>query len=81
MAVSKLLTRLSTGVVSSISSLYVWPNPSKMALFSIFHWFSMEKMKQNMDPIGDTESAKRDWSYFTSDDQDNIHLGAFLFLI
>lgn len=49
--------------------------PKMSLLFNIPLVFYGENEAEYGNPIADTESAKRDWSYFTSDDQSNIYLG------
>jgi hypothetical protein len=44
-------------------------------LFNIPLVFYGENEAEYGNPIGDAESSKRDWSYFTDDDQSKIHLG------
>ena len=77
--VHRLLTRLSTELLFHPFQAFMFGQKSlapKMALlFNIPLVFYGENEAEYGNPIGDTESAKRDWSYFTSDDQDNIHLG------
>ena len=77
--VHRLLTRLSTELLFHPFQAFMFGQKSlapKMALlFNIPLVFYGENEAEYGNPIGDTDSAKRDWSYFTSDDQENIHLG------
>lgn len=77
--VHRLLTRLSTELLFHPFQAFMFGQKSlapKMALlFNIPLVFYGENEAEYGNPIGDTESAKRDWSYFTSDDQDDIYLG------
>jgi hypothetical protein len=49
--------------------------PKMALLFNIPLVFYGENEAEYGNPISDTDSAKRDWSYFTSDDKSKIHLG------
>lgn len=49
--------------------------PKMSLLFNIPLVFYGENEAEYGNPIADTESAKRDWSYFTSGDQSKIYLG------
>jgi len=49
--------------------------PKMAAKFDIPLIFYGEDEAEYGNPIKDTSSAKRDWSYFSGDDQSNIHLG------
>jgi N-acetyl sugar amidotransferase len=77
--VHRLLTRLSTELLFHPFQAFMFGQKSlapKMALlFNIPLVFYGENEAEYGNPIADTESAKRDWSYFTSDDQSKIHLG------
>lgn len=77
--VHRLLTRLSTELLFHPFQAFMIGQKSlapKMALlFNIPLVFYGENEAEYGNPIGDTETAKRDWSYFTSDDQSKIHLG------
>jgi N-acetyl sugar amidotransferase len=48
--------------------------PRMAALFNIPLIFYGENEAEYGNPIGDTESAKRDWSYFTATDKSKIHI-------
>jgi N-acetyl sugar amidotransferase len=77
--VHRLLTRLSTELLFHPFQAFMFGQKSlapKMALlFNIPLVFFGENEAEYGNPIGDTDSAKRDWSYFTSADQSQIHLG------
>jgi len=49
--------------------------PKMAAMFNIPLVFYGENEAEYGNPIADSNSAKRDWSYFTGDDQSNIYLG------
>ena len=49
--------------------------PKMARLFGIPLVFYGENESEYGNPLKDTESAQRDWSYFTSDDESNIFLG------
>jgi hypothetical protein len=49
--------------------------PKMALLFNIPLVFYGENEAEYGNPIGDTETAKRDWSYFTAEDQSKIYLG------
>jgi N-acetyl sugar amidotransferase len=77
--VHRLLTRLSTELLFHPFQAFMFGQKSlapKMALlFDIPLVFFGENEAEYGNPVGDTESATRDWSYFTSQDQSKIHLG------
>jgi N-acetyl sugar amidotransferase len=77
--VHRLLTRLSTELLFHPFQAFMFGQKSlapKMALlFNIPLVFYGENEAEYGNPISDTDSAKRDWSYFTSDDKSKIHLG------
>ena len=49
--------------------------PRMAALFDIPLVFYGENESEYGNPIQDTETAERDWTYFTGDDRSNIYLG------
>jgi N-acetyl sugar amidotransferase len=49
--------------------------PKMAAMLNIPLVFYGENEAEYGNPISDSNSAKRDWSYFTGDDQSNIYLG------
>ena len=77
--VHRLLTRLSTELLFHPFQAFMFGQkalaPKMALLFDIPLVFYGENEAEYGNPIGDNESAKRDWSYFTSDDQSKIHLG------
>ena len=77
--VHRLLTRLSTELLFHPFQAFMFGQKSlapKMALlFNIPLVFYGENEAEYGNPISDTENAKRDWSYFTADDQSKIFLG------
>lgn len=77
--VHRLLTRLSTELLFHPFQAFMFGQKSlapKMALlFNIPLVFYGENEAEYGNPINDTDTSKRDWSYFTSEDQSKIHLG------
>jgi N-acetyl sugar amidotransferase len=77
--VHRLLTRLSTELLFHPFQAFMFGQKSlapKMALlFDIPLVFYGENEAEYGNPISDTENAKRDWSYFTAEDQTKIYLG------
>jgi len=77
--VHRLLTRLSTELLLHPFQAFMLGQKSlapKMALlFNIPLVFYGENEAEYGNPIDDTDNAKRDWSYFTSEDQSKIYLG------
>ncbi len=77
--VHRLLTRLSTELLFHPFQAFMFGQkalaPKMAALFDIPLVFYGENEAEYGNPIGDTESAKRNWSYFTSNDQSKIYLG------
>lgn len=77
--IHRLLTRLSTELLFHPFQAFMFGQKAlapKMALqFNIPLVFYGENEAEYGNPIGDTETAKRDWSYFTADDQSSIYLG------
>jgi N-acetyl sugar amidotransferase len=77
--VHRLLTRLSTELLFHPFQAFMFGQKSlapKMALlFDIPLVFYGENEAEYGNPINDTEDAKRDWSYFTAEDQTKIYLG------
>jgi len=77
--VHRLLTRLSTELLFHPFQAFMLGQKSlapKMALlFDIPLVFYGENEAEYGNPISDTESSKRDGSYFTSDDESQIYLG------
>jgi len=77
--VHRLLTRLSTELLFHPFQPFMFGQKSlapKMALlFNIPLVFYGENEAEYGNPISDTESSKRDWSYFSATDQSKIFLG------
>lgn len=77
--VHRLLTRLSTELLFHPFQAFMFGQkalaPKMALLFNIPLVFYGENEAEYGNPIGDTESAQRDWSYFSSDDQSKIYLG------
>jgi N-acetyl sugar amidotransferase len=77
--VHRLLTRLSTELLFHPFQAFMFGQkalaPKMSLLFGIPLVFYGENEAEYGNPIGDTESAKRDWSYFTAEDQSRIYLG------
>lgn len=77
--VHRLLTRLAVDNMFHPFQAFIFGQKSiapKMALmFNIPLVFYGENEAEYGNPIGDTETAKRDWSYFSSDDQSKVSLG------
>jgi N-acetyl sugar amidotransferase len=77
--VHRLLTRLSTELLFHPFQAFMFGQkalaPKMALLFNIPLVFYGENEAEYGNPIGDTDSAQRDWSYFTADDQSKIHLG------
>ena len=77
--VHRLLTRLSTELLLHPFQPFILGQKSlapKLAiLFGIPLIFYGENEAEYGNPIADTETALRDWSYFTSEDQSKVYLG------
>jgi len=77
--VHRLLTRLSTELLFHPFQAFMFGQKAlapKMALrFNIPLVFYGENEAEYGNPISDTDSAKRDWSYFTAADQSRLYLG------
>ncbi len=77
--VHRLLTRLSTELLFHPFQAFMFGQkalaPKMSLLFKIPLVFYGENEAEYGNPIGDTDSARRDWSYFTAEDQSNIYLG------
>jgi len=77
--VHRLLTRLSTELLLHPFQPFIFGQkalaPKMALLFNIPLIFYGENEAEYGNPIADTETAKRDWSYFAADDQSKIHLG------
>lgn len=77
--VHRLLTRLATELLFHPFQPFIFGQKSIAPKMAILHdiplVFYGENEAEYGNPIADTESAKRDWSYFTADDQSKIYLG------
>ena len=77
--VHRLLTRLSTELLLHPFQAFMFGQkalaPKMSILFDIPLVFYGENEAEYGNPIGDTDSAQRDWAYFSSDDQSKIFLG------
>ena len=77
--VHRLLTRLSTELLFHPFQAFMLGQkglaPKMALLFDIPLVFYGENEAEYGNPIGDTDSAERDWSYFSASDQSSIYLG------
>jgi N-acetyl sugar amidotransferase len=77
--VHRLLTRLSTELLFHPFQAFMFGQkalaPKMASLFNIPLVFYGENEAEYGNPIGDSESAKRDWAYFTAQSDEQIHLG------
>lgn len=77
--VHRLLTRLSTELLFHPFQAFMFGQkslaPKMSLLFNIPLVFYGENEAEYGNPIGDTDTAQRDWSYFTADDSSNTYLG------
>ena len=77
--VHRLLTRLSTELLFHPFQAFMFGQkalaPKMALLFDIPLVFYGENEAEYGNPISDTDSAKRDWSYFTASNQDKVFLG------
>lgn len=77
--VHRLLTRLSTELLFHPFQVFILGQkalaPKMAQMFNIPLVFYGENEAEYGNPIGDTEKAKRDWSYFSAEDQSQIYLG------
>ncbi len=77
--VHRLLTRLSTELLFHPFQAFMFGQkalaPKMALLFNIPLVFFGENEAEYGNPISDTESSQRDWSYFTMEDQSKIFLG------
>jgi N-acetyl sugar amidotransferase len=77
--VHRLLTRLSTELLFHPFQAFMLGQkalaPKMALLFNTPLVFYGENEAEYGNPIGDADSAKRDWSYFTAEDQSKIYLG------
>ncbi len=77
--VHRLLTRLAVDNLFHPFQAFMFGQKSLAPKMAILHDIPFVVYGENEaeygNPIGDTDSAKRDWSYFSSSDQTKIHLG------
>lgn len=77
--VHRLLTRLAVDNLFHPFQAFMFGQKSLAPKMALLHniplVFYGENEAEYGNPIGDTESAKRDWSYFTSEDESKISLG------
>jgi N-acetyl sugar amidotransferase len=77
--VHRLLTRLAVENLFHPFQPFIFGQkalaPKMAALYRIPLVFYGENEAEYGNPIADTDSAKRDWSYFTASDQSKIYLG------
>jgi len=77
--VHRLLTRLSTELLFHPFQAFMFGQKSLAPKMALLHniplVFFGENEAEYGNPIGDTDTAKRDWSYFTYDNQQKIYLG------
>lgn len=77
--VHRLLTRLAVDNLFHPFQAFMFGQKALAPKLAILHniplVFYGENEAEYGNPIGDTESAKRDWSYFTAEDQSKVNLG------
>jgi N-acetyl sugar amidotransferase len=77
--VHRLLTRLAVDNIFHPFQAFMFGQKSLAPKMALLHdiplVFFGENEAEYGNPIGDTESAKRDWSYFTAPDQSQVSLG------
>lgn len=77
--VHRLLTRLAVDNLFHPFQAFMFGQKSLAPKMALLHKIPLVFFGENEaeygNPIGDTESAKRDWSYFTADDQSRVSLG------
>lgn len=77
--IHRLLTRLAVDNLFHPFQAFMFGQkalaPKMALLFNIPLVIYGENEAEYGNPIGDTESAKRDWSYFTAEDQSKVNLG------
>lgn len=77
--VHRLLTRLAVENLFHPFQAFIFGQKALAPKMALLHKIPLifygENEAEYGNPIGDTESAKRDWSYFTSEDKSKIHLG------
>lgn len=77
--VHRLLTRLAVDLLFHPFQAFMFGQKSLAPKMALLHniplVFYGENEAEYGNPIADTETAKRDWSYFTAADQSKVHLG------
>jgi N-acetyl sugar amidotransferase len=77
--VHRLLTRLAVDLLFHPFQAFMFGQKSLAPKMALLHKIPLviygENEAEYGNPIADTDTAKRDWSYFTSDDQSKIFLG------
>jgi N-acetyl sugar amidotransferase len=77
--VHRLLTRLAVDLLFHPFQAFMFGQKSLAPKMALLHEIPLviygENEAEYGNPIDDTETAKRDWSYFTSSDQSKIYLG------
>jgi len=77
--VHRLLTRLAVDNLFHPFQAFMFGQKSLAPKMALLHKIPLVFFGENEaeygNPIGDTESAKRDWSYFTAEDQSKVSLG------
>lgn len=77
--VHRLLTRLAVDLLFHPFQAFMFGQKSLAPKMALLHNVPLviygENEAEYGNPIGDTETAKRDWSYFTANDQSKVHLG------
>ncbi len=77
--VHRLLTRLAVENIFHPFQPFIFGQKSLAPKMALLHKIPLvfygENEAEYGNPIADTETAKRDWSYFTSDDKSKIYLG------
>lgn len=77
--VHRLLTRLAVDLLFHPFQAFMFGQKSLAPKMALLHKIPLvfygENEAEYGNPIADTDTARRDWSYFTSDDQTKVHLG------
>lgn len=77
--IHRLLTRLAVDNLFHPFQAFMFGQKSLAPKMALLHKIPLvfygENESEYGNPIGDTESAKRDWSYFTAEDQSKVNLG------
>ena len=77
--IHRLLTRLAVDNLFHPFQAFMFGQKSLAPKMALLHniplVFFGENEAEYGNPIADTDSAKRDWSYFTAGDQSTVHLG------